>query len=372
MHIYGKITGIKYTPLFALPSLKEVVFDGFDVNNVPRSCIVKDGNYTFAVSRWVSPKRTRSYPFERVYDTLNVAKKITVIPVVKDEGINGDRDYIQWDTVSLMSLLDVFVIFAHYDKAEINKRNPKKLKITNQQFNNEFIKTKIKEIEQYHSSALHWNLNELKTKLHFIVDCAADAYRKIEKITGIKLHDKTGIENFKNKIGNDISIFMNFSRDKSKQAQAREIVTIQPKESLQTLSKATITIENYLGGQYFLTADEIKTNNKELHIIESKHSKNSRLPSIGDIKDGLLKMILFSNMSNVSVDGQSVKYKAILALTSPKIKGQVYSSDTKNNINSFILKNKFNTKQSRIITNIFEEATKNNFIVQIQFSQNDD
>jgi hypothetical protein len=368
MYIYGKITGIKYTPLFTEP-LKEISFDGFNVNNSPTSCIVKDGNYTFAVSRWVSPKRTRSYPFGRVYNMLNVSKKITVIPVVKDEGANGDRDYIQWDTVSLMSLLDVFVIVAYYDEAEINNRNPKKVKITNQQFNNEFIKTKIREIEQYHSSALHWNLNELKTNLHVIVDLAADAYRKIEHKTGVNLHDKTGIENFKNKIENDVSDFMNFSRDKSKQAQAREIVTIQPKESLQTTSKATITIENYLGGKYFLTADEVKFTNKELHIIESKHSKNSQLPGIDDIKDGLLKMILFSNLSNVSVDGQCVKCNAILVLTSAKIKGQICSSDTDNKINDFIFKNKLNTKRRNLIKNLFDEATQNNFIVRIRCSQ---
>lgn len=368
MHIYGKITGIKYTPLFTEP-LREVSFDEFDVNNVPTSCIVKDGECIFAVSRWVSPKRTRSYPFERVYNTLNITKKITVIPVVKDEGVNGDRDYIQWDTVSLMSLLDVFVIIAYYDKAEINKRNPKKLKITNQQFNNEFIKTKIKEIERYHSSALHWNLNELKTTLHCTVNLAANAYLKIEENIGIKLHGKKGLENFKNKISNDVSEFMKFSRDKSKQAQSREFVTIQPKESLQTLSKATITIENYLGGQYFLTADEVRINTEELHIIESKHSKNSRLPSIGDIKDGLLKMILFSNLSNVTIDNQSVKYKAILVLTSAKIKGQIYSSDSENNFDTFISKNKFDTRQSNFIKTLFNEATNNNFIVQIQFSR---
>jgi hypothetical protein len=58
-----------------------------------------------------------------VFNTLNVSKKITVIPIVKDEGASGDRDFIQWDTVSLMSLLDVFVIFAYYDKAE--KKGPK-------------------------------------------------------------------------------------------------------------------------------------------------------------------------------------------------------------------------------------------------------
>ncbi|MDR1484395.1 MAG: hypothetical protein LBT09_06190 [Planctomycetaceae bacterium] len=364
MHIHGKITGIKYTPLLIEP-LKEIPFDEFEVNIAPTSCIVKDRNYTFAVSRWVSPKRTRSYPFERVYNTLNVAKKITVIPVVKDEGANGDRDYLQWDTVSLMSLLDVFVIFAYYDKAEINKRNPQKLKITNQQFDNKFIKTKIKEIEQYHSSALHWNLNELKTKLHSIVDHAADAYQKIEKETGIKLHRQDGLENFKTKIGGDISDFMRFSRDKSQQAQSREIVTVQPKERLQSQTKATITIENYLGGQYFLTADEIKINPKELHLIESKYSNNSKLPSIGDIKDGLLKMILFSNLSNVFVDGQSIKGQAILALTSAKIKGQIFSSDKDDLINAFIAQNKFNTKQRKLMLTLFEEASNNNFIVQI-------
>ncbi len=62
-----------------------------------------------------------------MFNTLNVSKKITVIPIVKDEGASGDRDFIQWDTVSLMSLLDVFVIFAYYDKADKKDR-----KITNQ------------------------------------------------------------------------------------------------------------------------------------------------------------------------------------------------------------------------------------------------
>jgi hypothetical protein len=365
MNLHGKITGIKYTPLFTEP-LKEISFDGFEVNDAPTSCIVKDEDYTFAVSRWVSPKRTRSYPFERVYNTLNATKKITIIPVVKDEGLKGDRDYIQWDTVSLMSLLDVFVIIAYYDNAEINKRNPQKLKITNQKFNNEFVKNKIKEIEQYHSSALHWNLNELKTELHFVADLSANAYQKIEENTGVKLHDKEGLKNFKNKIVNDISKFMNFSRDKSKHAQSREIVTIQPKENLQTQSKATITIENYLGGQYFLTADETKIIDNELYLIESKHSKNSCLPSMGDIKDGLLKMILFSNLQDIFVDGQSIKYKAMLVLTSAKIKGQVYSFDTDNTIKNFISRNKFNVKQSQLIMTLFDEASSNNFIVQIQ------
>lgn len=68
-----------------------------------------------AISRWVSPKRTRSYPYARVYDTLNfVGKRITIIPVIKDEGKDGDRDFLQWDTISLMSLLGIYVSIAYY------------------------------------------------------------------------------------------------------------------------------------------------------------------------------------------------------------------------------------------------------------------
>jgi hypothetical protein len=368
MDIHGKITGIKYTPLLT-ERLRQVNFNDFNVNAAPTACIVKDGNYTVAVSRWVSPKRTRSYPFERVYNTLNHSKKITVIPVVKDEGANGDRDYIQWDTVSLMSLLDVFVIFAYYDTAEINARNPKKIKITNQQYNNDFVKAKIKEIEQYHSSALHWNLNELKTNFHSIVDLAAKAYRKIEKQTGVELHNREGLANFKTKIGQDVSKFMQFSRDKSKQAQSREMVTIQPKESLQTKTKATITIENYLGGQYFLTADEIEIADDTVHLIESKHTKNALLPSIGDIKDGVLKMILFSNLADVTVDRQPINSKAILVLTSSEVKGKISSSDYSESISIFLKQNRFPDKQASIIQKIFNEANQNNFIAQIQYSQ---
>lgn len=100
MNILGKITGLKYKILLS-DELKQIDVKDFDINEVPSACLVTDDQNIFAVSKWVSPKRTRSYPFERVFNTLHVSKKITVIPVVKDEGARGDRDFIQWDTVSL-------------------------------------------------------------------------------------------------------------------------------------------------------------------------------------------------------------------------------------------------------------------------------
>ncbi len=117
MNIIGKITGIKYQ-LFLKEDLKAVAIRDFDINEMPSACLLNDNKYSFAVSKWVSPKRTRSYPFERIFNTLHISKKITVIPIVKDEGAKGDKDFIQWDTISLMSLLDVFVIFAYYEKAD--------------------------------------------------------------------------------------------------------------------------------------------------------------------------------------------------------------------------------------------------------------
>ncbi|GHT17474.1 hypothetical protein FACS1894189_3400 [Planctomycetales bacterium] len=363
MDITGKITGIKYN-ITLRKELKEVDISGFDINKTPSAFLLNDNKQTYAVSKWVSPKRTRSYPYERVYDTLQyVSKKITIIPIVKDEGAEGDRDYLQWDTVSLMSLLDVFVVFSYYDTAKVNPKN--KEKITDQQFNNQYVLAKIKEIEQYHSSALHWNLSELNN-FHQVIDRAKKAYAKIEIKTGVKLHGFEGLE----KIGNDRTSFMAFSRDKAQKAQSREYVTVQPKESLSTASKAKITITNYLGGQYFFTVDEISYTKHKINLIEGKHSKKVILPSRGDIKDGLLKMILFSNLSDVTANDKKVESNAVLCLTSKFLKGEIDSSMAEKEVDTFLVKNKFSKVRTRLIKAVFGEARQNNFIVKIRF-QND-
>ncbi|MCX6279957.1 MAG: hypothetical protein NT004_17980 [Bacteroidetes bacterium] len=363
MNISGKITGITYKVLLAT-ELEKIESVNFDINKVPTACIINDGKHSFAISRWVSPKRTRSFPYARVYNTLNISKKITVIPIVKDEGAVGDRDYIQWDTVSLMSLLDVFVIFAYYNKADKADK-----KITNQQFDNKYVLTKIKEIEQYHSSALHWNLNELNTNIHSIIEKVKTSYTSIEKSSGVKLHGFSGLENFQNKIGKDVSQFMEFSRGKAEKAQSREFATFQPKESLSTLSKAKVTINNYLGGQYFFTVDEILIAKNKVSLIEGKHSKNVILPRKGDIKDGLLKMILYCNLSEVTADSKKIKSEAILCLTSSKLKGGITSSSSKSELSEFFKNNSLSVSQILLIETIIAEAKQNKFIIKVQYSK---
>ncbi|WP_300692421.1 MULTISPECIES: hypothetical protein [Helicobacter] len=68
-----------------------------NINTLPSKCLINFKNKALALSKWVSPKRTRSYPYARVYDTFDsgVSKVATIIPPIKDEGINGDMDYLQ-------------------------------------------------------------------------------------------------------------------------------------------------------------------------------------------------------------------------------------------------------------------------------------
>jgi len=356
MGITAKITGIKYVPKL-INNLDVFDFDNLNINELPANCLVKYGGFSFGLSKWVSPKRTRSYPYERVYNTLGTSKRITVIPIIKDEGIEGDRDFIQWDTVSLMSLLDVFVIFGYYNTAEKHKTG--KNKITNQQFDNELVRQKITEIKNYHSSALHWNLNEIRQSFPELIKKSKLFYNSIGEQLGIQFHDEQGIDKFAEQFNYGVKDFMETSRQKAKEAQNREMQTIQPKEALSTLTKAAITIENYLGGKYYFTTDEIKIDKDKLFLIEAKHSKNSILPSIGDIKDGLLKMILYTNLKDVSINGNKYTSIPVLKLTSSILKKGISQSEIDTN-------KELNENQKNMLKKLFDEAGTNNFEVVIE------
>ncbi len=363
MNIIAEIKGVKYFPKNT-SKLIQITFEKFDINECPPSCIVKDSQFNFSISKWVSPKRTRSYPYARVYNTLGFSKRITVIPIVKDEGKNGDRDFIQWDTVSLMSLLDVYVIFAYYEKAQPNPQ--RKDKITKQLFNNAYVKSKIIEISKYHSSALHWNLKEVDETLPFLIEKVKNAYTKISRELNVSLHGLEGLERFKNSFLEGAENFKKFSRGKAKEAQMRESLTVQPKEALSTLTKATITIKNYLGGLYYFTTDEIKIEKEKIFLIEDKHTRSNILPSIGDVKDGLLKMILYCNLESVFVNGKEFVPLPILKLTSSKMLGAVSSESSEKEIGYFCKTNELNKQQVKVISQLFEEGKENGFVVKLE------
>lgn len=311
--IYADIKGIKYTPQLC----GELTTAGLDrlgetLSKKAAFLLKVDSGNQIALSRWVSPKRTRSYPYGRVYDTLQfTGKKVTVIPIFKDEGKEGDRDFVQWDTISLMSLLGIHVIIGYYSSAS---RSPKyKHKVTAQNFDLEHLNVEIGELLCYQSDALHWNLAQID-KIGDIGKRALKAYTDMAEQLNVEMHSLKSAEQRIKKLLEGRSEFMTTSRNLAKKAQARERATVQPKEHLAGM-KGTLTIKNYLGGHYYWTCDEVKLCGNRIHLIEAKHTTEKRLPALGDIKDALLKMMLFTNLENVKVDGTTYRPVPIVKLT---------------------------------------------------------
>jgi len=175
------------------------------------------------------------------------------------------------------------------------------------------LKNQIKELLSYQSDALHWNLSQIDN-IAEIGKKALDSYIKISQKLGVEMHSKESAEKRIAELKKGKNTFMELSRNLAKMAQKRESVTIQPKEHLEGI-KGTITITNYLGGNYYFTSDEVELYDKNIYLIDAKHTKENKLPSLEDIKDGLLKMILFTNLEDVKIGNEKFTPIPILKLT---------------------------------------------------------
>jgi len=313
INIHAFIRAIQYKPQMcrSLPVFSRTQFQ--EALNTSTSFLLEWNNTTkYAISPWVSPKRTRSYPYARVYDTLgHQGKRITIIPVIKDEGIQGDRDFVQWDTIALMTLLNVHVILSYYSDAQKSSRYEGK--ITAQKFDFQQVLQQMSDLETFQSDAFHWNQLQVQNIENLLIK-ALDSHRDLSGRLGVRMHSEQTAYSRIKKISSANDAFMHSSRTAAEQAQAREIQTVQPKERVMG-KKAKITIKNYLGGEYFLTCDEFSIEGNELSLVECKHTKKNGLPAEEDIKDGIVKMILFSNLTDVKVSGLSYKPIPTLKLT---------------------------------------------------------
>jgi hypothetical protein len=181
-----------------------------------------------------------------------------------------------------------------------------------------------------------------RNKVSKIADKAFNCYRKISEELDVEMHSMESAQRRIEELRKGKERFMQLSRELAHKAQMRESVTVQPKEHLMGV-KAMITIKNYLGGYYYFTCDELEIYDNELHLIEGKHTRTGLLPSEGDIKDGLIKMILFTNLENVVVNGYKFYPVPVLKLTT---------------------NNKFNEKllsKSRLnLLNLLRKEAKNN------------
>lgn len=85
--LLAQITNFSYQKCYkeALQSVDCGDISTFDINALPSVSLVDFGGKSIALSKWVSPKRTRSYP-SLVYDTFDcgASKVATIIPLIKD------------------------------------------------------------------------------------------------------------------------------------------------------------------------------------------------------------------------------------------------------------------------------------------------
>jgi hypothetical protein len=182
------------------------------------------------------------------------------------------------------------------------------------------------------------------------------------------MHGEKGISDRIKVIRESVAKFQSNSRELASSAQNREYQTTQPKESV-IENKATITIKNYLGGYYYFTVDEVLVYSDHLFLIEKKHSENSLIPSIADIKDGLIKMMLYTNFSEVWVSDKHFSHHPTLGLTSRNIQGYCHTYSIEKELNSFISTNGFTPKASQAILDLFNEGRNNNILIFLMDSR---
>ncbi len=363
--ITAEVESVKYKQ-FLGDKLQIYNLESLDINKTTGAFFLKKDNEKIAVSRWISPKRTRSYPYERVYDTLAVdGKKVTIIPVVKDEGLGGERDFLQWDTISLLTLLDIHVVLAYYSEATKNAKRADQ--ITAQKFDNEYISARLNEVFNFKGTASQWNEREAK-QLKTVFEKATIAYAEISKTTKTYLHDETALLELI-KFTETPQKFIEFSRNKSQDAQNREFVTEQPKEALSTDTKAKVTINNALFGKYFFTCDETKIEGKTLYLIEAKHSQRAKFPSKNDIKDGLIKMMLYTNLTNVKVGKNPFALRVMIRLTSNQLKGSIDSDAGSELIEKFFTDNLFDSTNKIFFQKLLQEARENKFTIILEHAE---
>lgn len=328
--VEGKIRSLHFAGQPA--NLPVYDFEGFEVNDAKSAGLVHLSGETYlAYSKWSSPKRTRTYPFARIYDTYSYGGKIvTIIPVFKDEGA-GERendtnlDRVNYITYSWMNLSNIYIILAWYVDAQRKDRS----RITKQVLDNEYIRDKMRAIAEYKIDAHHWNQEHFCREFIPIYQRAMDAYKQLSEKLEVSMHSEESHRAFLESVRDvaephllDVDRFRDLTLRRSQRSAQHESVTQHQMENLSLSGmKAIFHLTNYLGGIYHLTADEVyMLSDTEVVIRECKNTSRHFLPSINDIKDGLFKLLLFSRLEQVAVQGKPMSASVELRLTSGRIR----------------------------------------------------
>lgn len=105
-------------------------------------------------------------------------------------------------------------------------------------------------------------------------------------------------------------------------------------------------IQNYLSKYFYHIINESEIKKSNVFLIKNKYTKTNSLSLLKDIKDGLLKMVIFSNLSDVKLNNREFEYRAVLNLYNNKNKQPSH-------------------REKEIIERLKEEGRVNNFDIWI-------
>lgn len=364
LHFEGNIKNVEYSPQLT-SELESYRLDTFDVNQSRPFGLVTFADHLqtdeIAYAVWKTPKRTRTYPFARMYNIYGrQTKRIAIIPIIKDEGADANNDMINFITFSWMNLLNIHVILSWFESASRVGDS----RISNQRLNANYICSKIDKIRSSQQSALHWNTAHFENDFVSVYQNAIEAYKRISVEEHVRLHSYKKHEQRLERCAPrgifDLQAFKTATLDSSFRAAMRESKVIHKLEQLSGAAKGVFTISNYLGGSYHLTVDEVIPQGKHLILQEAKNSTQSRLPAVDDIKDGLFKLILFRNLHSLKLDGVKMNFSVRLRL-SGNFRGSLILPGLEHEINTFLKLNEhtFNPREAALIHALQREAAAN-------------
>lgn len=320
LKLNGIIRNVNYDPQVRTKPLERVAFDDFDINSAPASGIIEFAdNTSFGYSKWKSPKPSRTYPSASIYKTYHLqSKRVTVIPVLKDEGKDTpNNDRISSMTLARMNLMGVYIILAWYERAEPHPKGGNKT--ADHFYNNKFVLERIREIKRAQKSALHWNMMHFKRDFEYVYRQAVESYQNVGKRYSLEMHSAEKhlaiLEQYLVDGKFNLEAFARYSSARSSAAAKRESMTAHDLEELLDGDKAYLELENIQGGIYHLTADEVYWEEGRLVIQESKNTTKGKLPSLGDVQDGLFKNILFYSIDELYIGAEPIEFVTRIKLT---------------------------------------------------------
>ncbi|MHA1380565.1 MAG: hypothetical protein ACTSRG_19535 [Candidatus Helarchaeota archaeon] len=260
---------------------------------------LKLNNYVYDIIKFTTPKRTRSFPFARVFDILfSNNRKIAMIPIAKDE--REQVDFLGLETVAILNAFQVYVIISYYNDSEM-KIYKGIVKPTNQSLDFEYCAEQLIEIDKNDYGVIEWNQKQVKNYAN-ILKKAEESYKEIEIKLKMKKNTLPSVRNIPNHLKRieeeGFEEYLKW-RDRNKRvSQKSELSTIQPKEDVIQKHSGIpldISFQDNLGFKYplqFHTApDETWFIENNIFFIEKKRNKSKP-----NIVESVFRDIIYKNL----------------------------------------------------------------------------